>query len=43
MRQAVGSVDKQHWLGPAGYRIVRKCRWGDLWPAFYESNATFQQ
>ena len=39
VRQVVASSDKQTWLGPAGYRLARKARWGDLWPAHYAQSS----
>lgn len=35
VRQVVASSGKRTWLGPAGYRLARKARWGDLWPTHY--------
>ena len=37
--QVVGKEDKRSWLGSAGYRLVRKLRWGDLWPLPYQESA----
>ncbi|BDA42580.1 probable methyltransferase-like protein 17, mitochondrial at N-terminal half [Coccomyxa sp. Obi] len=39
VRQVVASSDKRAWLGPAGYRLARKARWGDLWPTHYANRA----
>lgn len=39
VRQVVATTDKRTWLGPGGYRLARKSRWGDLWPKFYQDNA----
>ncbi|KAK9909809.1 hypothetical protein WJX75_007685 [Coccomyxa subellipsoidea] len=39
VRQVVASSNKQTWLGPAGYRLARKARWGDLWPAHYAQSS----
>ncbi|KAL3162830.1 hypothetical protein ABBQ32_009284 [Trebouxia sp. C0010 RCD-2024] len=39
VRQVVASTDKKTWLGPGGYRLVRKSRWGDLWPKYYQDYA----
>ena len=39
VRQVVATTDKKTWLGPGGYRLVRKSRWGDLWPKFYQDYA----
>ncbi len=39
VRQVVASSDKRSWLGPAGYRLARKARWGDLWPTHYANRA----
>lgn len=36
VRQVVRKRDKEGTLGPAGYRLARKARWGDLWPMFYQ-------
>ena len=36
VRQVVRKRDKEATLGPAGYRLARKARWGDLWPMFYQ-------
>ena len=41
-RQAVGAIDRRTWLGPAGYRMVRKSRWGDLWPHYHQQHAIDQ-
>lgn len=42
-RQVIATTDKRTWLGPAGYRLVRKSRWGDLWPKFYQDYALTQK
>jgi hypothetical protein len=34
--QQVVSKGDRRMLGPAGYRIARKARWGDLWPKFIQ-------
>lgn len=39
VRQVVATTDKKTWLGPGGYRLARKSRWGDLWPKFYQDYA----
>jgi len=39
VQQVVAAADKRAWLGPAGYRLARKARWGDLWPRWYEDRA----
>ena len=39
MQQVIASADKKGWLGPAGYRLARKARWGDLWPTYYANRA----
>lgn len=39
VRQVVATTDKKTWLGPGGYRLVRKSRWGDLWPKYYQDYA----
>ena len=39
LQQVVAAADRRRWLGPAGYRLARKSRWGDLWPAFYQKHA----
>ena len=39
VRQVVASSDKRTWLGPAGYRLARKARWGDLWPTHYAQSS----
>ena len=39
VKQIVAAADKRAWLGPAGYRLARKARWGDLWPRWYEERA----
>ncbi|KAK9843454.1 hypothetical protein WJX81_003461 [Elliptochloris bilobata] len=39
VQQVVAAADKRAWLGPAGYRLARKARWGDLWPRWYEERA----
>lgn len=39
VRQVLRKRDKQALLGPAGYRLARRSRWGDLWPMFYQRNA----
>ena len=43
VRQVIATTDKRTWLGPAGYRLVRKSRWGDLWPKFYQDYALTQK
>lgn len=43
VRQIIATTDKRTWLGPAGYRLVRKSRWGDLWPKFYQDYALTQK
>ena len=40
VRQVVATTDKKTWLGPGGYRLARKSRWGDLWPKYYQDYAT---
>ena len=39
VRQVVAVTDKKTWLGPGGYRLARKSRWGDLWPKYYQDYA----
>ena len=39
VRQVVATNDKRTWLGPGGYRLARKSRWGDLWPKYYQDYA----
>ena len=39
VRQVVATTDKKTWLGPGGYRLARKSRWGDLWPKYYQDYA----
>lgn len=39
VRQVVATTDKKLWLGPGGYRLARKSRWGDLWPKYYQDYA----
>ena len=39
VRQVVATTDKKSWLGPGGYRLARKSRWGDLWPKYYQDYA----
>lgn len=39
LQQVVAAADRRRWLGPAGYRLARKSRWGDLWPAYYQKHA----
>lgn len=39
VRQVVATADKKTWLGAGGYRLVRKSRWGDLWPKYYQDFA----
>lgn len=39
VRQIVATTDKKTWLGPGGYRLTRKSRWGDLWPKYYQDYA----
>ena len=43
VRQIIATTDKRTWLGPAGYRLARKSRWGDLWPKFYQDYALTQK
>ena len=43
VRQVVATNDKKTWLGPGGYRLARKSRWGDLWPKYYQDYALTQQ
>lgn len=43
VRQVVATTDKKTWLGPGGYRLARKTRWGDLWPKYYQDYALTQQ
>lgn len=40
--QVIGKDEKRGWLGNAGYRLVRKLRWGDLWPLPYQLQANTQ-
>ena len=42
VRQVVATNDKKTWLGPGGYRLARKSRWGDLWPKYYQDYALTQ-
>ena len=42
-QQVVGKVDRSSWLGSGGYRLVRKLRWGDLWPLPYQKQALVQK
>lgn len=39
VKQVVAKADRKGWLGSAGYRLARKCRWGDLWPLSYQDQA----
>jgi ribosomal protein RSM22 (predicted rRNA methylase) len=39
LQQTISGADKKGWLGPAGYRLARKVRWGDLWPAYLQDRA----
>ena len=43
VRQIVATTDKRTWLGPGGYRLTRKSRWGDLWPKYYQDYAQTHQ
>ena len=39
VQQLVSAGDKRGWLGPAGWRLARQARWGDLWPGQYVGRA----
>lgn len=39
VQQVITSAERRGWLGPAGYRMARKARWGDLWPTHYANRA----
>ena len=43
VRQIIATTDKRTWLGAGGYRLVRKSRWGDLWPKYYQDYALTQK
>lgn len=40
LRQVLSRSERDGLLGPMGYRLARKARWGDLWPLSYQRVAT---
>ncbi len=39
LQQAVAKGERRKWLGSAGYRLIKKMTWGDLWPASFQKYA----
>lgn len=36
LRQVLTRGEREGLIGPMGYRLARKARWGDLWPLSYQ-------